>query len=257
MAMSNCRECGKAVSTKAKTCPNCGAPKPAKKLKIKRKVRKKFSMAKDITPHISNAPPRSKNFKSQGKDEGKYGKIYVHCPDKSCNKFSEVNLIPHTALGNRVCTCGKKLIPYDYEGGRPVMPRGHLYRPNPSYEPPSSQSSSSSSSSSNSQSENNTFDKFMNGNLDLATSFWGFLIVGSLIVGFVCGWLSEVYGKGWVIPLAIYTYLAVGGTWQAAEKYKIEQNKKKQTLVWGFLAQVICVLNAISVIGMFYESFIK
>ena len=257
MAMSNCRECGKAVSTKAKTCPHCGISKPASKLKIKKKASKKSSMTKDITPNISNAPPRSKNFKSQGKDEGKYGKIYVHCPDKSCNKFSEVNLIPHTALGNRVCTCGKKLIPYDYEGGRPVMPRGHLYRPNPSYEPPSSQSSSSSSSSSNSQSENNTFDKFMNGNLDLATSFWGFLIVGSLIVGFVCGWLSEVYGKGWVIPLAIYTYLAVGGTWQAAEKYKIEQNKKKQTLVWGFLAQVICVLNAISVISVLYETFVK
>ena len=33
MAMSNCRECGKTVSTKAKTCPNCGAPKPAKKLR--------------------------------------------------------------------------------------------------------------------------------------------------------------------------------------------------------------------------------
>ena len=244
MAMSNCRECGKAVSTKAKTCPKCGLPKPASKLKIKKKVRKKFSMAKDITPHISNAPPRSKNFKSQGKDEGKYGKIYVHCPDKSCNKFSEVNLIPHTALGNRVCTCGKKLIPHDDS------------IPYPSYVPPSSQSSSSSSRSSNSQSEN-TLDKFSAGELDLATSFWGFLIVGTFIVGFVCGWLSGAYGKGWIIPLGLYTIFAVQGTWSSAEKYKIEQNKKKQTLVWGFLAQVICVLNAISVISVLYETFVK
>ena len=55
MAMSNCRECGKAVSTEAKTCPKCGLPKPASKLKIKKKVREKFSMAKkpfDEEPRI-------------------------------------------------------------------------------------------------------------------------------------------------------------------------------------------------------------
>ncbi len=33
MAMSNCKECGKQVSTTAKTCPNCGAPKPTEKKK--------------------------------------------------------------------------------------------------------------------------------------------------------------------------------------------------------------------------------
>ena len=46
MAMSNCKECGKAVSTLAKTCPKCGVPKPASKLKIKKKAPEKFSMAK-------------------------------------------------------------------------------------------------------------------------------------------------------------------------------------------------------------------
>ena len=119
--------------------------------------------------------------------------------------------------------------------------------------PPSSQSSSSSN---NSQS-GNILEKFSAGELDLATSFWGFLFVGTLVVGFVCGFLSAAYGKGWYIPLIGYTIFAIQGTWKSAEKYKIEQNKKKQTLVWGFLAQVVCVLNAISVISMFYESFIK
>ena len=33
MAMSKCKECGKAVSTLAKTCPSCGVPKPVKKIK--------------------------------------------------------------------------------------------------------------------------------------------------------------------------------------------------------------------------------
>ena len=46
MAMSKCKECGKAVSTLAKTCPKCGVPKPASKLKIKKKVREKFSTTK-------------------------------------------------------------------------------------------------------------------------------------------------------------------------------------------------------------------
>ena len=31
MAMSNCKECGKQVSTTAKTCPNCGASEPTEK----------------------------------------------------------------------------------------------------------------------------------------------------------------------------------------------------------------------------------
>ena len=46
MAMSNCKECGKAVSTLAKTCPNCGVAKPASKLKIKKKAPEKLSMTK-------------------------------------------------------------------------------------------------------------------------------------------------------------------------------------------------------------------
>ena len=31
--MMKCKECGKAVSTLAKTCPSCGVPKPVKKIK--------------------------------------------------------------------------------------------------------------------------------------------------------------------------------------------------------------------------------
>lgn len=31
MALGNCRECGKEVSTEAKTCPSCGVDKPIKK----------------------------------------------------------------------------------------------------------------------------------------------------------------------------------------------------------------------------------
>jgi len=41
--MSKCKECGKAVSTLAKTCPNCGVPKPTlKKTLAKKFIRKNY-----------------------------------------------------------------------------------------------------------------------------------------------------------------------------------------------------------------------
>ena len=101
--------------------------------------------------------------------------------------------------------------------------------------------------------QKDTFTKFMDGELDLATSFWGFLIVGSAIVGFVCGFLMGAYGKGWVVPMVIWTFLAVGGTWQAAEKYKIQAVEKKQTILWGILAQAVCVMNVLSVANIIFE----
>ena len=39
--------------------------------------------------------------------------------------------------------------------------------------------------------EKNDFEIFLEGDKDLATSFWGFYFFGSLIVGLVCGYLSE------------------------------------------------------------------
>ena len=75
--------------------------------------------------------------------------------------------------------------------------------------------------------EKDTLTKFVDGELDLATSFWGFLMVGSAIVGFVSGWLMGVYGNGWAIPMVLYTLAAVVGTWRAAEKWKIEQMQTK------------------------------
>ena len=50
MAMSKCRECGKAVSTLAKTCPHCGVPKPVKK--ITKKVKKKKKIKKILFPKV-------------------------------------------------------------------------------------------------------------------------------------------------------------------------------------------------------------
>ena len=35
MALAKCKECGKSVSTRAKSCPACGVPNPVKKIKPK------------------------------------------------------------------------------------------------------------------------------------------------------------------------------------------------------------------------------
>ena len=55
MAMSNCKECGKAVSTLAKTCPSCGVPKPAKVLKKKNSTKKNITKSKKA--NIENGRP--------------------------------------------------------------------------------------------------------------------------------------------------------------------------------------------------------
>ena len=44
-------------------------------------------------------------------------------------------------------------------------------------------------------------------------------------------------------------------SYKDAEKYKIEATQKKQTLLWGFLAQAICVLNILSVGSMVFDVF--
>jgi len=249
MAMSKCKECGKAVSTLAKTCPNCGVPKPTlKKKTLAKKISKKTKRSINPNQDVS----------------------WSHCSNTYCKDYTQMYRIPTSALAKRVCiVCGVHLKKAEIENGRPVTPTDGTYMSgtysvkqpgnldvwgkkiedpdNVAEEKPDTDNST----------EKDALSKFSDGELDLATSFWGFLIVGTVVVGFVCGWLSAAYGKGWVIPLGLYTIFAVQGTWSSAEKYKIEQNKKKQTLVWGFLAQVVCVLNAISVISMFYESFIK
>lgn len=42
MAMSKCKECGKSISTLAKTCPSCGAPNPTRKDKSSKSKTQSF-----------------------------------------------------------------------------------------------------------------------------------------------------------------------------------------------------------------------
>ena len=103
--------------------------------------------------------------------------------------------------------------------------------------------------------EKNDFDRFIDGELDLATSFWGFLVVGGFAVGFISGFLMEAVWSGLIFASVIYTLLAVGGTWTSAEKYKIKKTENKQSIIWGILAQIYCVINVVSYIAFIYEIF--
>ena len=186
-----------------------------------------------------------------------YNKKIV-CSNKKCGDYTQMYQIPNSALAKRVCIkCASHLKKAQIIDHRPVMPTDGTYERQATNHSMSHSDKKVSNSTQTTSGEKDAFTKLMDGELDLATAFWGFLIVGSGIVGFVCGFLMGAYGKGWVVPMVIYTYLAVAGTWQAAEKYKIQQSKKKQTEVWGVLTQAVCVLNVISVISVLYETFVK
>ena len=250
MAMSNCKECGKAVSTLAKTCPSCGVPKPAKVLK-----------KKTITKTKKEQEP-----------------TWVHCANHECNNYGEMSQIPSTALGHRICyNCNGYLIK-----GKPTMPRKRVKKKskpddniNTEWKTPTQIDYEIDPGSSgyaeyikqnpdykkqktkvqNTSVEGNVFDKFADGHLDLATAFWGFGVFGSIIVGVVCGVLTEMVGWFFNIPYVILTFLIIIGVWECAENYKKEMNKKSESVVWGVLTQVFCVFSGIGLAGFVFELF--
>jgi len=242
MAMSKCRECGKAVSTLAKTCPSCGVPKPAKILKKKTTASKK-SISRDIVPNI-------KNYKKNN------DKIWVHCRNYQCRDYTQMYQIFEDYLNLDKCNfCSSKFMEVKLRNGKPIMPTDGIYDKIQNRIKKTYHKTETSSTTQTTSGQKDAFEKFLDGELDLATSFWGFLVVGTFIVGFVSGFLSEMIGSWVIIALGIYTWVAVAGTWASAEKYKIIKTKQNQSLVWGFLAQIMCVLNVISTIGLLFETF--
>tara|TARA_B110001452_G_scaffold250538_1_gene238856 strand:- start:518 stop:835 length:318 start_codon:yes stop_codon:yes gene_type:complete len=103
--------------------------------------------------------------------------------------------------------------------------------------------------------EKNDFEIFLEGDKDLATSFWGFYFFGSLIVGLVCGYLSEAWSEWLIVPYIIYIALATLGTWESAEKYKFKKKENNQSEVWGYVAQSMCVLAVLGTFTLIKETF--
>ena len=104
-------------------------------------------------------------------------------------------------------------------------------------------------------SKDTSWEKFMEGKLDLKTAFWGYGFFGSIIVGVVCGFLAEAVGNFFILVYVITVVVLVIGLWQCASTYKKQMAQKKESEVWGVLTQVYCVVAALG-LANFIKDFI-
>ena len=93
--------------------------------------------------------------------------------------------------------------------------------------------------------EETSWGKFMDGNLDLKTAFWGYGFFGSIVVGVTCGFLAEAFSTFFIIVYAITMVVIIIGLWQCASTYKKQMAQKKASELWGILTQGYCVLAAL------------
>ena len=236
MAMSECKECGKAVSTLAKTCPSCGVPKPTKILKKKTIAKKTISKVKKI------------NKNKEG--------IWAHCRNYQCRDYTQMYKIPKSYLDFEKCKlCDSMLMEPKTENGEPLMPSDGIYDKIQNRIEKSHDKTENLNTTQTKSGEANVFDKFADGNLDLATAFWGFGVFGSIIVGVVCGALSETVGTFFNFVYFIVTFLIIRFLWGCAENHKKIMTQKKQSSVWGGLTQAYCVLSGLGLAAFVFELF--
>jgi len=105
--------------------------------------------------------------------------------------------------------------------------------------------SSSTSSKKTTSSNDTSWERFMDGKLDLKTAFWGYGFFGSIVIGIGCGVLVETVSNVFNIVYVISITVLIIGLWQCASNYKKIMSQKKQSELWGVLTQVYCVLGAL------------
>ena len=281
MAMSKCRECGKAVSTLAKTCPNCGVPKPAKVLKKKTSTKKNITKSKKEKPNVSSTKKTSKEEYVYNPNTGSYDKKSKKIK-KDSSYDSKTGYNPKTGSFERESKKDKvddlylkqqelekkEIELLEIENKRRISNEEEQERREQRQRTARQEAINYQTKVSNQKRDtivsspvettagnNDIFDKFNNSTLDLATAFWGFGVFGSIIVGVVCGVLTEMVGWFFNIPYVILTFLIIIGVWECAENYKKEMNKKSESVVWGVLTQVFCVFSGIGLAGFVFELF--
>tara|TARA_B100002019_G_scaffold246607_1_gene224570 strand:+ start:2605 stop:3306 length:702 start_codon:yes stop_codon:yes gene_type:complete len=228
MAMSNCRECGKSVSTLAKTCPKCGVPKPTKKTKNKRK---------------------SKN----GKSILATAKVWAHCRNYKCRDYTQLYKIYKDYLNIETCNvCKSVFMETKMKNGKPIMPTDGIY--DKIKDKTSNYSSGSKTSiSKNSSSEKDIIDKFGEGTLDLPTAFWVIGIFGSFIASLLLTLIAEKFSKIFYIPFVGVNAFIILGLWGCAENYNKKKLEKKESAVWGYLTQVFCAFAGLGLVTTIYD----
>ena len=272
MALSKCVECGKEVSTLAKTCPHCGAPKPTLKKKSKSNKNRSYNpktgsfegastkkkKEQYYNPKTGSYEKETKIIKSSLKVDTK--KVWAHCRDYTCRDYTQMFKVYQSYLDQQRCkNCGSMFMEPKMENGKPVMPKDGIYdkiqnkKSKLQYEDGGYTYSSTSKTSQNSSNEKDVFAKFFDGELDLATAFWGFGVFGSFIAGFILAYLAESFSKFLYIPYVGVTAAIIIALWECAENYKKEKLKKKESAVWGYLTQIFCGLGALGLVSTIVE----
>ena len=100
-----------------------------------------------------------------------------------------------------------------------------------------------------------SWEKFMDGKLDLKTAFWGYGFFGSIVVGVICGFLSEAVSSFFIIVYIITAVVLILGLWQCASNYKKQMAQKKESELWGVLTHIYCVVAALG-LANFIKDFI-
>ena len=88
---------------------------------------------------------------------------------------------------------------------------------------------------------------FLKGEVDLPLAFWVYGFIGSNIVGFIFGWLSD-YSKNFNYLFIIVMSGFLFGLWNCAATYKKKMIKRNRSTFWGIVVQIICILSAIAVL---------
>tara|TARA_B100001029_G_C14715375_1_gene262297 strand:+ start:130 stop:477 length:348 start_codon:yes stop_codon:yes gene_type:complete len=99
-----------------------------------------------------------------------------------------------------------------------------------------------------------TWARFVDGELDLQTAFWGYLIGGTIVWSILSGILSVIpfFKNGWFVSMAIGVFFITNRVWVCAGNYMKEKNKINKPVVWGILTKCVCILNALSMLGILY-----
>jgi hypothetical protein len=100
-----------------------------------------------------------------------------------------------------------------------------------------------------------SWERFMDGKLDLKTAFWGYGFFGSIVIGVICGFLSEAVGSFFILVYIITVVVLILGLWQCASNYKKQMAQKKESELWGVLTHIYCVVAALG-LANFIKDFI-
>ena len=218
MALKPCRECKKKVSTEASACPNCGVPNPTKVTKTKK-----------LKPN--------------------YG--YARCEKNFCNSRYKLLEIPITLIGAQTCqACGNTLSKVKTEDALKDIERKKSSTSNISNQGLTSSVYQKSKSV-------GMYESFMKGFYhkgykegDLAGVFWGFFILGNIILNAI----SLISDADWFVILirivwVLFNILSVLVVFTTADQYKRHRISKGQDYTWATPSKVASVVLILSAIG--------